>query len=65
MCFITICKNNFYSMADNNFNTSSDNTEPETVSPDFDTLKPLDMSLGKKSTIKTIHSTTNVSPRTF
>ena len=52
-------------MADNNFNTSSDNTEPETVLPDFDTLKPLDMNLGKKSTIKTIHSTTNVSPRTF
>ena len=35
-------------MADNNFNTSSDNSESEKELPDFSTLKPFDMEPRKK-----------------
>ena len=57
-------KNSIYSMADNNSNASSNNSESETELPGFSTLKPFDMEPRKKSVIKTIHST-NVNPKTF
>ena len=38
-----------YNMTDNNSNTSSDNSEPETELPDFNILKPFDMGPKKKS----------------
>ena len=47
-----------------NFNTSSDNSEPETELPDFSILKPFNMEPREKVITKTIHST-NVNPRTF
>ena len=45
LCYV---KNSIYSMADNNFNTSSDNSESEKELPDFSTLKPFDMEPRKK-----------------
>lgn len=36
-------------MADNDSNASSDNSESETIFPDFSTLKPFNMELSKKS----------------
>ena len=41
-------KNSIYSMADNNSNTSSDNSKPEPELPGFSILEPFNMEPRKK-----------------
>ena len=46
---MTICKKqHLHSMADNNSNTSSDNSEPDAELPDFSIPKPFNMEPRKK-----------------
>ena len=48
LILLSYVKNSIYCMADNNCNTSSDNSESKTELPDFSTLKPFDMEPMKK-----------------
>ena len=48
MILIAYINNSIYSMADNNSNTSFNNSESETELPNISTLKPFDMEPRKK-----------------